>query len=125
MKTDQPHGFIATLIKKCFTAYETKDRDALEELLSTTFTFTSPYDDHITKTIYFQRCWSFSKEEPVYTFERIFEQGNEAFVLYTCTTKSGKKFMNTELFRVDGDKLASVEVFFGNTLEEGNTDEPQ
>ena len=38
------------LVRKCFSTWETKDREALEELLAEDFTFTSPNDDdHISK----------------------------------------------------------------------------
>lgn len=53
---------IAELVKKCFQCYQTGDKKTLEDLLSEEFTFTSPYDDHINKTEYFKRCWSFNED---------------------------------------------------------------
>lgn len=41
---------------------------------------------------------------------------NCVFVLYTCKTKTGKQFRNTELFMFDKDKIKTVDVFFGNTI---------
>jgi hypothetical protein len=48
------------IIEQCFTAYNAKDRATIEGLLTSTFTFTSPYDDAIDRATYFQRCWSMS-----------------------------------------------------------------
>ena len=109
---------IGTLVKKIFSAYETKNRKQAENLLTNDFTFTSPLDDHIDKKTYFEKCWTFSNENPKYKFEKIFVKSNEVFVLYECETKTHKRFRNTEFFKFDGSKIKTVEVYFGVTLEE-------
>ena len=48
-------GQIPDLVRRLFGAYQSKDRKVMEELLSDEFTFTSPYDDHIDRTAYFER----------------------------------------------------------------------
>ena len=48
---------LASLARRCFETYQTRDREALEGLLADDFTFTSPYDDHIDRATYFVRCW--------------------------------------------------------------------
>lgn len=53
---------IAMLVKKIFLAYETKNREQAENLLTSNFTFTSPLDDHIDRETYFKKCWAFSNE---------------------------------------------------------------
>jgi ketosteroid isomerase-like protein len=58
----EPQMIASNLIRKYFSAYESKDRRALEELLSDEFTFTSPLDDHINRTTYFERCWPKQRE---------------------------------------------------------------
>jgi hypothetical protein len=40
--------------------------------------------------------------------------GDEAFVVYALTPKSGVRFRNVERHTFAGDKLKSVEVFFGD-----------
>ena len=77
------------MIRRCFGAYRDKDREALENLLSDDFTFTSPYDDGINKATYFVRCWPNSEKILRHDLERIVEFGDEAFVLYTCLTTDG------------------------------------
>ena len=104
---------VSDLVRKCFSAYELKDRRIIEDLLSDDFTFTSPLDDQIDRTEYFKRCWPNSENIRNFHIEKLFENGNEAFARYECETKAGKKFRNTEWFRFEGGKLMEVQVFFG------------
>jgi hypothetical protein len=48
-----PHS---DLIRKYFSAYENKDRKAVESLLTNDFVFTSRYDYRIDRETYFKRC---------------------------------------------------------------------
>ena len=41
------------------------------------------------------------------------------FVLYKVLTKDGKEFRNTEFLTFDGDKIASVNVYFGAAYRNG------
>jgi len=117
---------ISDLVRKCFSAYELKDRQMIEDLLSDDFTFTSPLDDRIDRTEYFKRCWPNSENIRNFQIENLFENGNEAFVRYECETQAGKKFRNTEWFRFKEGKLKEVQVFFGEEtqgVKEEGTDE--
>ena len=107
---------LTEVIKKYFSAYETKDKDAIHALLGANFAFTSPTDDHIGVTEYFERCWPFSNEDPGYKLDQLIIGGHDAFVIYECETRNKKKIRNTEFFRFDNYKIASIEVFFGPTL---------
>ena len=104
---------VSDLVRKCFSAYELKDRRIIEDLLSDDFTFTSPIDNRINRTEYFKRCWPNSENIRNFHIEKLFENGNEAFARYECEMKAGKKFRNTEWFRFEGGKLMEVQVFFG------------
>lgn len=107
------------LIRRYFAAYKAKDRKVLEDGLADDFTFTSPYDDAISKAVYFERCWPNSERIKEHEIERIFEQGEEAFVTYRLVTNSGDQFRNTEFFRFDGDRLKHVDVYFGASYRDG------
>jgi ketosteroid isomerase-like protein len=48
-----PHS---DLLRKYFSAFENKDRKAVESLLTNDFIFTSPYDYRIDRETYFKRC---------------------------------------------------------------------
>lgn len=104
---------IATLVRRYFSAYETKDRQVLEGMLDERFTFSSPLDDRIHRAAWFARCWPNSQTLRHITVEKIFEQGDEAFVRYEAESTTGKKFRNTEWFRFEGGKLMEVQVYFG------------
>jgi ketosteroid isomerase-like protein len=106
-------------LRRLFTAFLAKDRKTAEDLLADDFTFTSQYDDHIDRATYFERCWPNSGHISSQVLEKIFVEGDEAFVLYKCITDDGKDFRNTEFFRFDGDKIRSVDVYFGATYKNG------
>jgi hypothetical protein len=102
-----------------FAAYQSKDRGVAERTLTDDFTFTSPYDDAIDRATYFERCWPNSERIRVFDIERIFEQGNEAFVTYRIVNDDGQEFRNTEFHRFDGDRIRSVAVYFGASYRNG------
>jgi ketosteroid isomerase-like protein len=106
------------VIRKYFSAYENKDRKAVESLLTDDFVFTSPCDYHIDRETYFKRCWPYSEKFPTYGIEKLFEKGNEAFILYDCKTKNGGSSRNREFFTIEGNKIREVEVYFGSAPKE-------
>jgi ketosteroid isomerase-like protein len=106
-------------IRGYFAAYKSRDRKHLEQALAEDFTFTSPYDDKIDKATYFERCWPNFERIREHVIEKIFEQDDEAFVLYRCITNDGKEFRNTEFFTFKNDKLKQVQVYFGATYKNG------
>jgi ketosteroid isomerase-like protein len=107
------------IIRAIFAAYMTNDRKVVEDALADDFRFTSPYDDRIDKATYFERCWRNSDWIERHELERIFVEGDEAFVTYLCTAKGGRNFRNTEFFVFDGDRVKRIEVYFGATYENG------
>jgi ketosteroid isomerase-like protein len=108
------------LIRDCFAAYQNRDRTVLEKTFAEDFTFTSPYDDHISKAEYFQRCWPVSASgKMVNEIECIFEQGDAAFVTYRCAMAKGETFRNTEFFVFEGSRVKSIDVYFGASYSDG------
>ena len=105
---------VADLVRQSFAAYEAKDRQAIEKLLSDDFTFTSPYDDHIDRKTYFERCWPNSARMRSFRLLKLFESGNEAFILYEAQFEGSGSVRNTEFFCTEGTKITSVEVYFGS-----------
>ena len=109
----------ADIIRTIFAAYMSNDRNAVEDALADDFRFTSPYDERIDKPTYFERCWKNTEWIERHELERIFVDGDEAFVTYKCTAKGGKSFRNTEFFIFAGDKVRSIDVYFGATYQDG------
>jgi ketosteroid isomerase-like protein len=109
----------AATIRAIFVAYMTNDRKAVEESLADDFRFTSPYDDGIDKATYFERRWKNSDWIERHELEKIFVEGDEAFVTYKCMARGGKSFRNTEFFAFAGDKIRRIDVYFGATYQDG------
>ena len=112
---------VSDLVRRYFAAYEAKDRAAIAALLSDDFTFTSPYDDHIDRKTYFERCWPNSANMRSFRVVKLFEQGDEAFILYEGQFKGSEIFRNTEFFRTEGDRINAVEVYFGSPTRSQTT----
>jgi len=107
------HGDRAELTRRLFDTYVTGDRAEAERLLAPDFAFTSPYDDHIDRATYFARCF-----EPMagtfapFAFHQIASDGDDVYVTYTGG-RADHRVCNTERFHFVGNRIASVEVFFG------------
>ena len=117
------HAGRADTIRRIFAAYLANDRNFVENALSDDFRFTSPYDDAIDKPTYFARCWKNSDWIERHELERIFVEGDEAFVTYRCVakgdSKDGRTFRNTEFFVFEGEKVKRIDVYFGAAYENG------
>src|ERR1700737_4848727 len=109
----------AGLLRGIFAAYLSTDRKAVDDALADDFRFTSPYDDEIDKSAYFARCWRNTDWIERHELERIFVEGDEAFVTYKCLAKGGKSFRNTEFFSFEGGKVKRIDVYCGATYENG------
>lgn len=109
----------ADLIRALFAAYCANDRDKVGAAMSDDFRFTSPYDDGIDKAAYFAKCWRSTDWIASQELERILVDGEQAFVTYQCKAKDGKSFRNTEFFVFAGDKVRSIDVYFGAAYQDG------
>jgi ketosteroid isomerase-like protein len=109
----------AEIIRALFAAYLSNDRTAVEASFTDSFRFTSPYDDEIDKATYFERCWRVSDWIERQELERIFAEGEGAFVTCKCTAKSGRSFRNTEFFTFEGDRIKRIDVYFGARYQAG------
>src|ERR1700730_11452015 len=114
-----PSSSKADIIRVLFAAYLSNDRKAVDASFTDDSRFTSPYDDRIDKATYFERCWKPSDWIERQELERIFVEGEGAFVTYKCTARDGKSFRNTEFFCFDGDKIKRIDVYFGATYQKG------
>ena len=113
-----PETRISSLVRAYFSAYERKDRLALDGLLHDDFMFGSPHDPYLDRVAYFERCWPNSQNTNAFAIQKLVEGDGEAFVLYECEPKEGAPFSNTEYFRVVGDKVSEVRVFYGSLANE-------
>ena len=105
------------LVRDSYTAYETGDRDLIERVIADDFVFSAPPDVGIDRATYFERCWPNAGHVATFDYVRLRETGGEVLVTYEATRADGTRFRNTELFGFAGDRIASVEVYFGWDLE--------
>ncbi len=111
--TDRPQ-----LARDMYAAYETGDRQVVEQLLSDDFTFFSPYDVGIDRQTYFERCWPNAGNIAAFDFVRLQEiDGDAVLVTYEAQRADGTRFRNTEVLTFAGDQLSEAEVYFGWELE--------
>ncbi len=102
-----------------FAAFWAEDRAAAERLLADDFTFTSPYDDAIDRTAYFDRCWPTREAFDDHLLEEVAETGNRVFVRYLGRFRDGKEFRNVEVLTVENGQVTKVEVYFGAAYRDG------
>jgi ketosteroid isomerase-like protein len=102
------------LARETYAAYESGDREALEQLIGDELVFSSPPDPKLDRAGYFERCWPNAQHIAEFEFARLIEVGgNEVLVTYEATRADGTRFRNTEILGFEGDRLARVEVYFG------------
>jgi ketosteroid isomerase-like protein len=109
----------AELIRAIFAAYCANDRERVEDALTDDFRFTSPFDDRIDKATYFAKCWRNTDWIARQELETIVVRGEAAFVTYHCVANDGKSFRNTEFFVFTGDRVQSIDVYFGAAYQHG------
>jgi ketosteroid isomerase-like protein len=100
----------------CYDAYVRKDRAALEALIAPDFHFTSPLDNRIDRTTYFERCWPNSKTINAFEFLHEAVQGDRVYVTYEGRATNDRRFRNTEVLTLRGSQIVEVEVYFGWTV---------
>lgn len=108
-----PETQIAEIARRYFEVYQAADREALEALLHEDFTFTSPWDDHISRARYFEHCFPHAGEFRFRFPLKIFVHGDEAVIIYHTDGKTGGAFHNAELFKFEDGRIRSIDVFFG------------
>jgi hypothetical protein len=102
------------LAREAFRAFAAADRDTIEELLSTDFSFFSPPDPGLDRAGFFERCWPNAGYVDAFAFERLVESGDEVIVTYEATRTDGSRFRNTEVLTFgDDDRIRRQEVYFG------------
>ena len=102
------------VVRNYYAAWEKKDWPRLDRLLADGFRFSSPLDDHISKSDYKAGCWDTQIAFiDVFDLKQVIATDNEAFVMYICHTANGKTFQNVEYFQLRGGKVKAVECYFG------------
>jgi ketosteroid isomerase-like protein len=104
------------IVRQYYAAWGNKDWHALNMLLTDDFTFTSPNDDHDSKSLYKTRCWDPNANLiGHFDLQLIAGSGNDVLVMYLCHIKNskGKVIENIEHLHVRDGKVDSVRCYFG------------
>ena len=109
-----------TIVRAQFEAFRDRRREDSEVLLAADFTFTSPYDDAISRDAFFERCWPNGDRFEDLRIERVAPDADGAYVTYLVTTDSGDQFRNSEYLTVSDGQIYSVHVYFGASYRNGN-----
>jgi ketosteroid isomerase-like protein len=107
------------IVRAQYEAFRDRRREDSEALLAGDFTFTSPYDDAISRDAFFERCWPNGDRFADFQIERVTPDESGAFVTYAATTHTGEKFRNTEYLTVSDGQIHSVDVYFGASYRAG------
>lgn len=101
-------------IRQYYAAWEKGDWQALDSLVTANFTFSSPNDDHDSKSVFKTRCWVPNvKLIGHFDLQEIAGNGNDALVMYVLYIKNGKRIENIEHFHLRDGKVESVRCYFG------------
>ena len=107
------------IVRAQFEAFRDRRREDSEALLAADFTFTSPYDDAITRDAFFERCWPNGDRFEDLRIERVATDANGAYITYLVTTDTGEQFRNTEYLTISNGQIRAVEVYFGPSYRAG------
>jgi ketosteroid isomerase-like protein len=104
---------LIAIAKRGYQAYADSDRAAHEEVIADDFHFTSPLDNRLDRSTYFERCWPNHKRIKAFDFVRFATEGNKVFVTYEGTGTNDQVFRNTEVLTIEHGKIVEAEVYFG------------
>lgn len=99
-------------VRGYFEAFLKRDWEWMESRLSDDFTFTSQYDDHISKQEFKRDCWDMVEDVGPFDVAIVMSKGSDVMVRYKGSV-NGQDVQNVEHFVFEGEKLRSVTVFFG------------
>jgi hypothetical protein len=102
------------IVRKYYGSWGTTNWTPFEAMLADSFTFSSPYDDHINKATFKTKCWE-SQTGFIKSFdlEVLMAKGDTVMVEYLCHTMNGKALRNVELHRLRNGKIESIACYFG------------
>jgi ketosteroid isomerase-like protein len=103
-------------VRRLFAAFVAQHPDVVEPMLTSDFTFSSPRDDHIDRSTYFQHCWPKERMFRDIHIEHLVADGDDIIVGYRAEKIAGGSFRNVEMFHFSGDRIAAVNVYFGRSL---------
>jgi hypothetical protein len=99
-------------VRAAMKAYLDKDRAAIEAAIADDYHFSSPLDNRLDRTTYFDRCWPNAKNMEDFEEIHATEHGDVAYMVYVGRA-GDHEFRNCEVHTVRDGKLVETEVYFG------------
>ncbi|MFI1393359.1 nuclear transport factor 2 family protein [Streptomyces sp. NPDC020681] len=110
-------GNPASVVEAAFRYYRSQDRDAAFALYADDFSFTSPQDDHIDKTAFFERCFPTADRFKDHRLLHVTPADDElVLVHYEYELTTGDRHRNVEAITVRDGLIQEVQVFFGGKV---------
>ena len=105
------------IVRSLFDAYRRQDTEVAERLVAEDFVFTSPQDDHIDRTAFFERCFPTADRFTTQDILELVGAGADGvFMLYEYELKTGERHRNAEFITVRDNQLVETQVFFGGAV---------
>ena len=74
------------VLRAYYSAFEKKQWSAMDSLLADSFTFTTPYDNHIDKRAFKEGCWPTAERIVKFEVECMITPGDDGFAKYLLRT---------------------------------------
>lgn len=104
------------VVRSAYWAYETGERQLMEDAAAPGYTFSSPDDPALDRAAYFERCWPNHERISSFEIEQLLVDGGDVLVRYNATRSDGGRFRNAEYHRVEDGQMIRTEVFYGVEL---------
>jgi ketosteroid isomerase-like protein len=108
------------VVRASFEAYRAQDLAAAQRLLADDYVFTSPQDDHIGRTAFFERCFPTADRFVSQEIVELAGAGESGvFLLYEYELTTGERYRNAEFSTVRDGQITQTQVFFGGRVPRG------
>lgn len=107
------------VVRASFDAYRRQDRAAAEAVIGADFRFTSPQDDHIGRSAYFERCFPTADRFRSTEFLHLTAiDDRTVLAVYEYELRDGARHRNAELLTVRDGRIVETQVFFGGRYDD-------
>ncbi len=102
------------VVRRLFAAYLAQDETAARGLVGDGFRFTSPQDDHIDRSAYFEQCFPTAQRVSRQDLLQVVEaEPGLVLVRYEYELRTGGTFRNMEAITVRDGQVVDAQVYFG------------
>ena len=107
---------IEDIIYLFMAAFERKDRGMIDAILAADFTFTTPDHARAGRKVFFRDIWPTAMHSLSVFVERVFAQGDEAFVQYTLEQPDKTRMRKVVMLRFRDSQITHADVYLGRPV---------